>query len=113
MQAIGQERDRAAACRATLAPDPVPRHKELDPRALARKVQADGGFRITVGGLAHWVEIRRRTAPLIAAIGSGRSFGDIVRGVRLDRFAFAQGFGPAWRAPTGVKLLSCSQGLER
>ncbi len=103
--------DRAGACRATLTPDAVPRLKELDPRALARKVQADGGFRITVAGLAHWVEIPRSSAPLIAALGGGGSFGDIARAARLDWFAFAQAFGPAWRALTGVNLLRCSRGL--
>lgn len=103
--------DRASACRATLTPDAVPRLKDLDPRALARKVQADGGFRITVAGLAHWVEIPRQSAPLIAALGQGRSFGDIARAARLDWFAFAQAFGPAWRALTGVNLLRCSQDL--
>ncbi len=51
-------------------------------------------------------------APLLARIGGGRSLGDISKGAGLDWFAFAQAFGPAVRALTGVNLLRFSKGLK-
>jgi hypothetical protein len=98
---------------ATLAPGAVPRLNGIDPRQLAATVAKRGGFRITVSGLTHEVEIPRNAAPLIGALGGGRSFGTLARAAKLDWFAFTQVFGPAWRALTGVNLLRCSQGLSR
>ncbi|MAS45306.1 MAG: methyltransferase [Rhodobacteraceae bacterium] len=103
---------RAGQAMARMAADAVPRLNGLEAGALARKVAQDGGFRITVSGLRHWVEIPKPAAPLLARIGGGRSLGDIAKGAGLDWFAFAQAFGPAVRALTGVNLLRFSKGLK-
>lgn len=103
---------RAGQAMATLSADAVPRLNGLEAGALARKVAQDGGFRVTVSGLKHLVAVPKGAAPLLARIGGGRSLGDIARGAGLDWFAFAQAFGPAARALTGVNLLRYSKGLK-
>ena len=91
----------------------MPRWGGPDPRALAAKVQAEGGFAITLSGLRHWVPVPKAAAPFLPALAAERSFGEIAKAARMDWFAFAATFGPAYRALVGANLLHCSKGLAR
>ncbi|MDF2234239.1 class I SAM-dependent methyltransferase [Albimonas sp. CAU 1670] len=98
---------------AGLSAEAVPRWGGPDPRALAKKVHEEGGFAIAMAGLRHWVPIPKSAAPFLPAMAAERSFGEIARAARMDWFAFASTFGPAYRALVGVNLLHCSKGLAR
>jgi len=98
---------------ASLSAEAVPRWGGPDPRALAAKVQAEGGFAITLSGLRHWVPVPKAAAPFLPALAAERSFGEIAKAARMDWFAFASTFGPAYRALVGANLLHCSKGLAR
>ncbi len=98
---------------ASLSAEAVPRWGGPDPRALASKVQAEGGFAISIAGLRHWVPIPKAAAGFLPALAAERSFGEIAKAARMDWFAFASTFGPAYRALVGVNLLHCSKGLGR
>jgi hypothetical protein len=95
---------------AALTPDAVPR-LTVDPRALARRVEEKGAVRITFKERPIDLEIPGKAAPLIARLGAGRPFGELARAAGLDWLAYAQAFGPVWRALTSANLLRCSQGL--
>ncbi len=91
----------------------VPHLKGAAPAALARHVAAKGGFSVNADGLDYAIDLPRATAPLIGAIGAGRSLGDIAAAVRLDWLAFAAAWGPVHRGLTGFNLLHYSQGARR
>ncbi|HUS53091.1 MAG TPA: class I SAM-dependent methyltransferase [Thermohalobaculum sp.] len=91
----------------------VPHLNGVAPAALARQVAAKGGFSVTSDGLAQSVNIPRTAAPLIAAIGGGRSLGDIAAAVKLDWLAFAAAWGPVHRGLTGFNHIHYSVGARR
>lgn len=102
---------RAAKAMARLEPEGVPRLNGLDARALAAKVAKDGTVRVSYPGRALDIAIPKDAAPLIALIGRERSFAEIAQAARLDWLVFAQRFGSAFRALTGVNLLRVSRGI--
>ncbi|MGM0586643.1 MAG: class I SAM-dependent methyltransferase [Pseudomonadota bacterium] len=104
---------RAEKAMAKPGPEAVPRLNGLEARQLAHTVEKRGAIRVTTSGLEQEVEIPRKAAPLIARIGRGRSCGEIAQAAGMDWFAFAQVFGPAFRALSGLNLLRCSKGLGR
>ncbi|MEM6745580.1 MAG: hypothetical protein AAF676_17870 [Pseudomonadota bacterium] len=101
---------RAPKAMATLTPDAVPR-LTVGPRALARRVEETGSVRVTFKSRPIDLEIPRAAAPLIARLGEGRPFAELAMGAGLDWLAYAQAFGPVWRALTSANLLRCSRGL--
>ncbi len=91
----------------------VPHLKDVAAAALARHVAANGGFTVETDGLDHAIDLPRAAAPLIAAIGNGRSLGDIAAAARLDWLAFGAAWGPVHRGLCGFNLLHYSQGARR
>ena len=91
----------------------VPHLKDVAPAALARHVASNGGFSVETDGLDHAIDLPRAAAPLIAAIGNGRSLGEIASSARLDWLAFGAAWGPVHRGLTGFNLLHYSQGARR
>ena len=91
----------------------VPHLKDVAPAALARHVAANGGFSVDTDGLDHAIDLPRAAAPLIAAIGNGRSLGEITAAARLDWLAFGAAWGPVHRGLCGFNLLHYSQGARR
>ena len=104
--------DRAGKAMARLEPEGVGRLNGLDARALAGKIARDGVFRVSYPGRALEVSVPKSAAPLVARLGAGRSFGRIAQEAGMDWLVFAQAFGPAFRALTGVNLLRVSRGIE-
>jgi SAM-dependent methyltransferase len=91
----------------------VPHLKGVTPAALARHVAAKGGFSVNCDGLDYAIDLPRATAPLIGAIGGGRSLREIADAARLDWLAFGAAWGPVHRGLTGFNLLHYSQGARR
>jgi len=91
----------------------VPHLKGVGAAALARHVAAKGGFSVDTDGLDYAIELPRAAAPLIAAIGGGRSLGEIATAAGLDWLAFGAAWGPVHRGLTGFNLLHYSQGARR
>ncbi|MHA1569189.1 MAG: class I SAM-dependent methyltransferase, partial [Alphaproteobacteria bacterium] len=91
----------------------VPHLKGVSPAALARQVAAKGGFSLDTDGLDYTIDLARTTAPLIGAIDSTRSLGEIAAAARLDWLAFGAAWGPVHRALTGFNLLHYSQRARR
>jgi hypothetical protein len=63
--------------------------------------------------LDHAIDLPRATAPLIAAIGGGRSLGQIAAAAGLDWLAFGAAWGPVHRGLTGFNLLHYSRDARR
>jgi hypothetical protein len=91
----------------------VPHLKGVAPAALARHVAAKGGFSLNSDGLDYAIDLPRAAAPLIGAIGGGRSLREIAAAARLDWLAFGAAWGPVHRGLTGFNLLHYSQGARR
>jgi SAM-dependent methyltransferase len=91
----------------------VPHLKGVTPAALARHVAAKGGFSVNSDGLDYAIDLPRAAAPLIGAIGGGRSLREIADSARLDWLAFSAAWGPVHRGLTGFNLLHYSQGARR
>lgn len=101
---------RAGKAMATMTPDAAPR-LAVDPRALAKRTAETGRLRVNFQQRAIDLDLPKASAPLIAALGAGRPFGDLARAAGLDWLAYAQAFGPVWRALTSVNLLRASRGI--
>jgi SAM-dependent methyltransferase len=91
----------------------VPHLKGVSAQALARHVAAKGGFSVDTDGLDYAIDLPRAAAPLIAAIGGGRSLGDIAAAARLDWMSFGLAWGSVHRGLTGFNLLHYSEGARR
>ncbi|MCH8169433.1 MAG: class I SAM-dependent methyltransferase [Proteobacteria bacterium] len=91
----------------------VPHLKGVAAAALARQVAAKGGFSLNTDGLDHAIDLPRAAAPLIGAIGAGRSLGQIAAAAGLDWLAFGAAWGPVHRGLCGFNLLHYSQGARR
>jgi hypothetical protein len=94
-------------------PGAVPHLKGVAPSGLARQVAAKGGFSVNTDGMKYTVGIPRASAPLVAAIGGGRTLGGIAAAAGLDWLAFGAAWGPVHRALTGFNLLHYSEGARR
>ena len=92
-------------------PDMVPHLTGAPPAALARQVQAKGGFTATLDGMDYRIDIPRAAAPLIARIDGRRSLGEIAGGT--DWLAFAGQWGPVHRGLTALNFLHYSAGASR
>jgi SAM-dependent methyltransferase len=91
----------------------VPHLKGVAPAALARHVAAKGSFSVNTDGLDYTIDLPRASAPLIGAIGGGRSLREIADAARLDWLAFGAAWGPVHRGLAGFNLLHYSQGARR
>jgi SAM-dependent methyltransferase len=91
----------------------VPHLRGAAPAALARHVAAKGGFSVDADGISYSVDLPRASAPLIGAIGGGRSLADIAAAAGLNWLAFAAAWGPVHRGLTGFNLLHYSEGARR
>ena len=101
------------ATAATLSPEAVPRANAVDLRALAREIEAKGRLRLRYEGRRVEVPVPKGAAKAVARLGAGRPLGEIATGLGMDWFAFAQVFGPAFRALVDANLVRCSRGIAR
>ena len=91
----------------------VPHLKGVAAAALARHVAAKGGFSVDTDGLDYAIDLPRASAPLIGAIGGGRSLREIAAAARLDWMAFGAAWGPVHRGLTGFNLMHYSKEARR
>ena len=102
---------RAGSAQARLSAEGVARPNAVDARALARQVEWRGALKVGFEGRSVTLEIPKRAAGAMARLGTGRSFGEIAAAEGMDWFAFAQVFGPAFRALVAANLMRVSRGI--
>ena len=73
-------------------------------------MQKKGRLKISFSGIPYTLALPKQTAPMLARL-DGRPLGAIAAEGRMDWFAFAAAFGPAWRALTSAGALLCSEKL--
>lgn len=99
--------DRRAGPRRAAA---VPHLRRVAARALAGAVQAGRRTPFVSEGVRHDLVLPREAAPLIAAVGGGRSLGAIAAGAGLDWMRFSAVWSAVDRELTAFNLLAYSEG---